>query len=106
MGKRIFHLHVWQYLYPLVFAVVCRDALGKGREEAGKTGFAMEGACEQRIIQIEEKTVAVRQFPQHVTQCLDFIGDFDTIIVGATALLPPLNLGQNYRCLFPDNVVS
>src|SRR6267378_1048560 len=58
------------------------------------------------LFKLRKKTVAVRQFPQRVMQCLDFIGDFDTIIVGATALLPPLNLGENYRCLFPDNVVS
>jgi hypothetical protein len=46
MEKRIFHwhLHVRQYLYLLIFALVRQDVPCKGREEAGETGFAMEGA--------------------------------------------------------------
>ena len=47
MRKKISHMHLKQYLYILVFAVVSWDFLGEGREEAGKTSFAMDSAFER-----------------------------------------------------------
>ena len=56
MRKKIFHMHLKQYLYILVFAVVSWDFLGEGREEAGKTSFAMDSAYQTSVYRFNPRT--------------------------------------------------